>query len=126
MVRSMPLPRNPPRLASATAVGGGGAACAGGGGNLQSSWSAWRRLRGRLRSRLRRLQIVELSLEFLDFRLVVLLDISDFALQLFDLIVYRRRRLRQGRHRQDGASQTDSQNEFISYYANRQQRRPHR
>jgi len=43
---------------------------------------------------LRRLQIVELSLEFLDFRLVVLLDISDFALQLFDLLVHRRRCLR--------------------------------
>jgi hypothetical protein len=60
---------------------------------------------------LRRLQIVELSLEFLDFRLVVLLDISDFALQLFDLLVHRRRCLRQGRHRQNGAPQTDRQND---------------
>jgi hypothetical protein len=74
---------------------------------------------------LRRLQIVELSLEIADFGLVLLLDTSDFglvvllytsdfALQLFDLIVHRRRCLRQGRHRQDGASQTDRQRESIS------------
>jgi hypothetical protein len=37
--------------------------------------------RWRRRSRLRRLQIVELSLEISEFRLVVLLDTSDFALQ---------------------------------------------
>jgi hypothetical protein len=63
---------------------------------------------------LRRLQIVELSLEISDFGLVVLLDTSDFGLQLFDLIVHRRRSLRQGRHGQDGASQTDRQRESIS------------
>jgi len=74
---------------------------------------------------LRRLQIVELSLEFLDFRLVVLLDTSDFALQLFDLLVHRRRCLRQGRRRQHGASQTDRQSEFISQYADWQPRCPH-
>ena len=54
---------------------------------------------------MRRLQIVELSLEIADFGrvllldisdfgLVVLLGISDFALQLFDLFVHRRRCLR--------------------------------
>jgi hypothetical protein len=74
---------------------------------------------------LRRLQIVELSLQIADFGVVLLLDISnfglivllyisDFVLQLFDWIVARHRCLRQDWHRQDGASQTDRQRESIS------------
>jgi hypothetical protein len=85
---------------------------------------------------LRRLQIVELSLQIADFGVVLLLDlsnfglivllyisdfglmvllyISDFVLQLFDWIVARHGCLRQDWHRQDGASQTDRQRESIS------------
>src|SRR5262249_11181865 len=62
-------------------------------GDLQRSWSSWRRRWPRFWRCLRRLQIVELFLEATNLCLVLLLDVLDFLLQLFDLIVNQRRRL---------------------------------
>src|SRR5260370_3649933 len=86
--------------------------------HLQRGWGAWRGRWGRLRRRLRRLQIVELPLEFLDFRLVALLDIPDLrvvvlldtldlALQLLHLVVRRRGGLGCSRRRQSSAYRHD-------------------
>src|SRR5262249_15111722 len=51
--------------------------------------------------------IVKLLLQTADLRLVLLLDLSDRILELFDLVI--RGRLRRGRYRQSGARQTGDQ-----------------
>src|SRR6266850_3395135 len=120
----MPLASHPPRLASATAGGAGGAACTGGGSmpavggicggeaippvgaNGAGFGAACAAFRS---SDFRLVTLLDIS----NFCLIVLLDAFDFALQLFDLIVDRRRCLRERRHRQRGASQADRHSKLI-------------
>jgi len=64
---------------------------------------------GQAGRRLCRLQIIELFLKALNLRLVLLLDFSNFALQLLHLIVHAGRRLSRGRDRQNGAPHAGDQ-----------------
>jgi len=87
----------PPGTGGGSALTAGRVAGAAEAAGLAGCGGFWRCLRG--------FQIIELLLQVSDLCLVIFLDISNFALELFDLIIHRRCRLCQGRAWQTGTCQ---------------------